>query len=188
MEQAMRVSAFDPSSTCIGHATYDTLKRQYLGYGWSGLITPAKKSADPDARVLSMLPDVQDVCREARPQVVLVEAMVEKQYTRQEQRTSSLPVCGWAMGRVGGFIEGLKATNAFFPIWPETRIIYVSNTDWTRGKPKDDRQILARGLAKNIYTPAVEAKDKGRDLSDAICLIDWYLSRQNAVLATMAKR
>ena len=128
-----------------------------------------------------MAPDVTNLIGQfLMPEdVVLIELPAGKQHSRGGERASGLPV--WSLA--AGYIWAV-AMSCGVPVVP------VSNTEWTRdymekrkpgggGDAKTLRRMTASFKAPAIYTPENWRKDTGGDLADAICLIDWWLARQN---------
>lgn len=172
------ILSFDISTTCIGHAGYDLDCREYL-YALCGWFVPAKKSAPARERLLSMVGDVYALIRDASPAIIVVESMDRKQHTRHSERTTGLPVCAWGMGYIEGYIAAL---------FPDSRICAVPNQEWTKGKKKELRPALAASVAPRVYTPGNAGMDKGRDLADAILILDYWLHLSASIKATMAGR
>ncbi len=161
----MKLLSLDPSSTCTGYAVFDGSRLIE-----HGTLTGNKRTDSAITRVLSMRDELLVLLQEHSPGVALIELPLDRQYTRQGGKRSSMPIwagAAWALWmvlvdeshRLGEHIEPM----AIYPI---------SNTRWTAGSSKQDRQNMVRAK-HNSYDPARDTASL--DMSDAIALGDWYL-------------
>ena len=161
------VLGLDPSSTAIGYGVL-TLDGRFVE---AGLIEPKPKSAGSWVRDMQMTDDVEMLLARLTPAVVLIEWTKGKvNKNRHRGRGAGLAVYGTGVGSVGRqcwlWARGQRGVT----------IEAVLENDWTRGVPKDKRQLaVAAGYPQ--YAPHL-AGDKGGDIADAIGMVDWWL-REN---------
>jgi Holliday junction resolvasome RuvABC endonuclease subunit len=159
-DAAQTILGLDPSSTCTGWAY---LRRQ-PDHRWrligQGLLVGNLRD-DALARVLTMRPGLLALLARTRPSDIIVEMMTEKQYTRQPEKKSGLPVCAMAMGMIFAFCYDWAATSVVGPC----KVHPVSNL-WTAGSDKVSRQLAVKLQFPN-YEPLA---DKDCDVSDAVSL------------------
>ena len=155
----MKIITIDPSSTLTGYAVFDDGK-----LADAGLYKPSKSGLDAGQRVSDMLDDFTAMLGQGAHDAAIIEMPLTKQYTKDPKKKSGFAV--WA-GAAWAFWATARA-------WPGCRTFPVSNTVWTRGKSKAERQRIAAIMHKG-YDPA---KDKGKDVSDAIMLGHYWLNQQ----------
>ena len=163
----MKILSLDPSSSATGWALADYDTERFLQ---AGFVTPEKRKAPVAFRADEMTNEISGLIREHAPTVVVVEAMTEKQYTRDPAIRSALPPCGWAMGWMGGWIDAR---------YPDITVYPISNVEWTQGRGGKDRKAKRQIEAKLLmpdYDPARDTKDA--DMADAICLGAWWIRQQ----------
>ena len=151
--------AIDPSSTCTGWAI---AKDGKIVNG--GLIRP-KASWSAIRRVEAMVDGILPLAHDAVN--VVVEIPSGKQAGRIKGRAQGLTTYGMAAGAVYGALYALH----------DCQMIPITEAQWTGSRRKKDRPILAAGLWHG-YSDQAET-DKGMDLADAICLLDWWLRKEN---------
>lgn len=161
----MRLLSLDPSTTCIGYAVFDgrTLAE-------CGKLTPERRDASPLGRVLSLRRQLLEMLPDVSPDTIIVEAMIEKQFTRQFGRITALPLCGWAMGVTYGTCLGYSASVK--DSHPCT-VAVVGNQQWVRGKSKDDRICATAVQFPAMYN---HSADPGGDIADAIEMGLWWMT------------
>ena len=161
----MKLLSLDPSSTVIGYAIFDD--RTLVEFG---LLTPDKGGMEPLHRVRSLHRQLMDLVIEQAPGIIVIEAMIEMQFTRREGRYNTMPLCGWAMGVIYGACLGYAAGLAVDR--PRCTVAAAGNQEWTRGKPKPDR-IAATAMQFPQYDAS---RDPGGDMADAIEMGLWWLT------------
>jgi len=169
----MKTLVLDPSSTCTGYAICETGPGKEVTFPEAGTIK-GKKTDTAVNRVLAMRADLLQILNEFKPDVVLVEMPLDKQYTRHAARESGLAVwagAAWALWMVCIQWSALARVTG----WGRVDVHSVSNTLWTRRWPKEHRVDVAKVWFKG-YDPA---KDKGANIADAICLARWWLSNED---------
>ena len=165
----MRVLSLDPSSNIVGYCLMIAETERLIELG---RLVGKPSRADADTRVRSILGDMGPMLRETRPDVILVELPLGKQYTRTPGKQSGMAVWGMAAGRVCGWLEGRLSVEDEPP-----QVIVVSNTKWTRGKSKADRQIEV-SVQFPAYRTSWLDRDTGMDISDAIAMALWWSRRR----------
>jgi hypothetical protein len=165
----MRLLSLDPSSSCIGYAIFDDRRLAEMGR-----LTPDKSAGGVLSHTLSLRRQLLEILTEQEPDIILAEAMIEKQYTRDPRRTTSLAPCGWAMG----VIYGTCLTVAGFrPIEkPRCTVAAVGNQQWTRGSSSRDHKRERKVLTKAQYPQYDPDIDPDGDICDAIMLANWWLA------------
>ncbi len=155
----MNVLAIDPSSTCTGYAVFADGKLVD-----AGLYKPSKSGLDAIQRISDMLDDFRAMLGKVDYDAVVIEIPIGRQHTQTPGKKSGFAIWGLACG---AFWATARA-------WPTCRTFPVSNTIWTRGKSKADRQLAASLMYKGYDS----SQDKGGDVSDAVCLGHWWLNQQ----------
>lgn len=169
MTDSATILAIDPASVTAGYC----LMRgpQVVEHG----VLRAKSGLPAALRIESLSDDLAALLRDCRPDVTVIEVMVERQHTRKDERTTSLAVCATA----GGVLWGVA--RVVCREW-SGRVVPMSNIEWTRGRSKEDRKVKA-----SVLCPAYNLeKDAKGDRADAICLADHY--RQIVVRAALGIR
>jgi len=150
--------SIDPSSTRTGWAVGD------VGIEDAGAIKNAGKCYTE--RVKSTIEGL-DVIMAAYPiDTAIIEIPSGKTHGRLRGRNiSGLPVYGFAVGAVWLLlVSKLKVEN----------VNTAFDNQWTHGKNKEYR----KPLAAHLYPKYTKLKDSGGDISDAICLWDWFKKQQ----------
>ena len=167
-----RILSLDPASRVSGYAVMDDTGKLLD----AGLLKPVKTRLPVESRVPMMLDSTIEILDEWKPEILIVEVPLKRQYTTKKQRTTSMAV--WAVA-AGAFWGWMWAVRHFY--LPGLIVVPVSNVEWTRGSPKLMRQQKVVAMYRG-YDPA---KDPGLDVSDAIAMGLWYLRRYKmAQLAT----
>jgi Holliday junction resolvasome RuvABC endonuclease subunit len=165
----MKLVSIDPSSTCTGYAVLDRSKSLKLVE--AGRLR-GKKDQDAIGRMFAMREQLLEVLSEFAPQVVIIEMVTEKQHTREPGKKSGLPIWGEAAGLLcGAAMEHADLVNASLVEASHCTIYPISNIAWTRGKNKDERQMLVLAMFPHQYNAD---SDSGQDMSDAIAMAIWY--------------
>jgi Holliday junction resolvasome RuvABC endonuclease subunit len=171
----MKLLSLDPSSTICGYAIFNDRVLAEMGR-----ITPDKRGESALGRVRSIRRQLLDLLLEQYPEAIVVEGMIERQYTRKDYATA-LPLCGWAMGVIYGTCLTYAGN---LPVdKPRCNVAVVGNQQWTRGKPKKERQTVT-AFQFPSYDPS---QDSGGDIADAIEIGLWWLAamdRQDRILLT----
>jgi Holliday junction resolvasome RuvABC endonuclease subunit len=165
------ILSIDPSSSCTGYAV--TVSDRLLD---AGRLTGNKKTDPALDRVLTMRHDLLAVLAEFNPTIILIEMPLEKQRTRNPSMKSGMSIwagAAWALWMV--CVDWTQWPDVFEELQPNVHP--VSNTLWTSGSSKDERQLKVRARFKN-YEPAA---DPGQDASDAIALSMWWRREQRQV-------
>jgi hypothetical protein len=188
---ALRVAAFDPSTSCTGFAAGDVDTRA-VKVAERGRVRPTT-SAAVERRIDETAAQVDDLFAawwEARgsgcfPRVVIVEAPKKPQH--REQGRASL----WS------FARGVGAVEAVVALWARRaakdgsslEIVRADPNDWTRieGANWSKRQRLALvGSVCPEYLADLDAgKDPGGDVGDAIALLLLWSMRSRTQIAAM---
>jgi len=164
--------ALDPSSTCTGYAVVEQ-RGSKLVMKEAGVFKVKQRDGAVD-RVMAMRADLLEILYEVNPDIVLVEIPLDKQYTRQKVKVSGMAVwagAAWALWMVA--LDWSERTKA-----GRCTVVPVSNTLWTKGTSKCDRQLLAEAMFPN----ADFSSDTGNDASDAASLAIWYDKRNSMAL------
>ena len=157
----MKILSLDPSSTCTGYAVLQDDRRLLEAGKLRG-----KSGTAPMYRVLAMREELRGLLDEHAPDVVVIEMPLGRQYTRRQQKFSSMAVWAGAAWAIWAFVYDLREGSAVYP---------VDNTDWTQGVSKDLRQKEVWAEYGDQYDPDL---DKGQDVSDAIKLALWWLKQK----------
>jgi hypothetical protein len=165
---SVKLLSLDPSSSVVGYALFIDGKLHD-----AGKLTPDKASASALARVISLRQQLVEMLYFEQPDVIIIEAMVEKQYTRNAGRVTALALCGWAMGVAFGTCITWAACGNTTSC---TAVHAVGNQEWTRGRRKDEAKTLTAAEFPQ-YNPK---DDKGGDVADAISMGLWWLAAQKA--------
>ena len=165
----MKLLSLDPSSSAIGYAIFNDRRLAEMGR-----LTPDKSAGSVLSRTLSLRRQLLEILAEQEPDIILAEAMIEKQYTRDPRKTTSLPPCAWSMGVIFGTCLTIVG---FRPIEkPRCAVAAVGNQSWTRGNAsskdkKKERKVLTKAQYPQ-YDPDI---DPDGDMADAIMLANWWL-------------
>ena len=158
------IMAFDPSSTCTGWAIGEKSKVVKAGY-----VKP-KQSLAAIERIEETICEVVGLLEFYKPDAVIIEETSGKIHNRiKKSNPSGLAVYGMAVGAV-------YATCVMHVIRQRCSVDTVKENEWTHGSKKSARQVMA-----GIYYPdygEMKEFDKGMDISDAICLLEWYFVNQ----------
>lgn len=181
------ILSLDPSSTCVGYAVLDGLEPNELCAG--GLIVPSlaervlanlaetlqhylkRHELIAYRRILSLIPEVEALLDEYRPDVTVVEIPSGKFGTGAKHGArGSLTTYGLAVGMV------IQACNAHAH---SGVVVPVTERQWTAGLgDKQKRQRAIAAFYRHRYTLK---SDAGGDLADAIGLGSWWFTeRQHA--------
>ncbi len=156
------VLAIDPSSKCCGFA-FGTPRGMGVNIRFTGKIQPKKRLIAND-RIREMCQHFQNITNYYDPALIVIESPSGKVHGRfGKTKVPALAIYGMAVGAI--WATCLYSRN----IHPD-RVHLVNANEWTAGKSKDDRRIRANALWK----PYSVKKDPGGDISDAICLLDWF--------------
>lgn len=170
------VLAIDPSSTCTGYALATGLDPAELIE--AGRIQASDRRVDgKDAvgdwlnrkelasmrRILSIIPDLDDVVNRYHPTQIVVETPSGKCGTGSKHGAKgSLTTYGMAAGVI------VHACMRWCP-WT----FPVTERQWTsRSGGKESRQLAIKLLYPNQYDPK---RDPGGDVSDAVSLLRWWI-------------
>lgn len=157
----MKLISLDPSSTCVGYAVFvDGVVID------GGLLKPKSSATDAISRVRQLCMDAMALLDEMQPDRVLIEVPTGKQYSRKPGRVSALPVWAFAAGAMW------ELAASWCRVHPPAACVAISN-EWTRGSSKEARRDVAATFLKD-YDPK---KDRGMDLSDAVMMGKWWLSK-----------
>jgi hypothetical protein len=160
------IMGLDPSSTACGYAIKTSDSHNLAdNFIQAGLITPENKTDAAFERIRSMRVDIKELLNKFKPSIVLVELTRGKVNIRRHHGLGAgLAVYGMGVGGI--------ATEA--DIWCSntgSRFIGIYENDWTRGIPKQVRQMTVASYYKQYSS----IDDPGGDISDAIGIIDWWL-------------
>jgi hypothetical protein len=168
MNSGGAILGLDPSSTCIGHGAL-SVSRQVVE---AGIIRPAQRTDPSWDRIMGMYHDLLTLFEQVRPGVILVEWTKGKVGARHGGLGAGLAVYGCGVGAAGlaAYQWGLSH--------PDCRVEPIHENDWTRGVPKQARQLAIASL----YPEYAEhlSEDPGGDMADGLGLADWYLRERRA--------
>lgn len=176
-----KVLALDPSSRCTGYAVLERTCPTGERLLEAGKLR-GKSTCDALQRVLAMRADLKKLLEEMDPDTILVELPLEKQYTRTAGKRSGMAIwagAAWALWMV--CVQWAEEANIAAALlqgldWSPSdarRVCPVSNTYWTRGTSKRDRQDRVHALYRQ-YDPKTDA---GGDVADAVSMALWWLQR-----------
>jgi hypothetical protein len=162
----MSILALDPSSTCCGFADL----RPDGSLRLAGLIEPDKRQAASYDRILSLRRLLRQVLEQQHPGLILIEWTKGKVgHRRHHGNGAGLAVYGCGVGALATeaehWVEGISNTDC------RPKVVYVLENDWTRGEPKEHRQLAIASL----YPEYLSTDDPGGDIADAIGLAHWYI-------------
>jgi Holliday junction resolvasome RuvABC endonuclease subunit len=156
----VKILSLDPSSTACGWAVLDD-DRTIVDLG---VIKPGGHRP-LWSRVGRMCDAVGELMARIEPDEVLVE--VTSGMTYKARRASSLATLGMAQGAVWCAVKaGGREPHV------------VTEVEWTQRRKKQDRQ-RELGIWCDAYR-AVQKRDKGGDIADAVGLGLWWLGQQRA--------
>jgi len=175
----LRLLALDPSSTRTGYAwavLTDTLRpKATWGFTGVGAILP-DRTKDP------ALVRIDAMCKKIFDMVMGIQADKEMDLTIVIEVTSGkvnsmrhggggagLATYGMAIGAIRETCRQIKRIGDF-----NVDLHSISENKWTGGHSKAKRNAVARKHCP-LYTEAIQKKDRGGDVSDAIALAVWYM-------------
>jgi len=157
------ILSLDPSSTIVGFA----FLRIDAGLVRAGVIEPAKRAEPSYRRILSMRIDLRGLLDEYKPGTILIEWTKGKVGRRHHGRGAGLAVYGCGVGAIATEAEHWAEAN-------DAEVEAILENDWTRGVPKNTRQIAIA----NLYQEYRIGNDPGGDIADAIGMAVWWLRRR----------
>lgn len=172
----MKVAFFDPSTHGVGYCCA-TGPTQIIS---TKLVTPRSTSTHWTKRLNDMEFGLRRPITEDRPDLFVIEEpdpiRVIKRYNKKKKKWETIAPRGGAIyGTAVGMVYLLCRLYARkFKMNLETCIDTVEPREWTGGSSKEHRQLVA----KSNYPNYDMRLDPGRDLSDAICLCEWWWADQ----------
>jgi len=154
------VLAFDPSSTCTGWAA-GVIHGKDVWPEHGGLLKPPAKADSKMKRIEWMVRSVFDLVTKFKPANVVIEIPGGKQHGSIKGRASGLTIYGMAAGAIWCAVF----------MHPHKCVLEAAETTWTTGQGSKTTRAQR---ALMLWPPYKDIKDSGNDLSDAICLLDWY--------------
>lgn len=177
----MKILALDPSSTCTGYAVMD-------GPGGvldAGLLKGERSGDGSEARIEAMVGAVRELIGEHTPGVVVIEMPSGKVGSGQRKGASaSLTIYGVAAGEIRRAVKMTLPAELAGP--RESRVVSISEREWTRRLSKKTRQAAIAGLFPGYA--AGMGLDGGGDMADAIGLGRWWWIERGAVGCAVEKR
>ena len=160
------ILSIDPSSTSTGWAVAER-KGNDIVWKDIGRIKPSAKmsgAANAPARISGMISCMWIILNDYQPSLVIIEMPSGKTHASKKQNISYLPIYGWAAGAiwctVGRYLNGM--------------VDITRDNEWTRGAGNKARRAT---WARLICPQYVGMKDDGHDISDAICLMEWFCKK-----------
>lgn len=154
-----KLLAFDPSSTCTGWALGLRDGRD-LQVCQADMLWPPGKYQGWN-RVRWMANAARTVIADCKPDQIIIEVPSGK--VHRGMKGSGLSMYGAAAGAVDG--ECMRATFT----------VAITPLDWARHFPKKRRSVRAVMLWPGYA--AVASKDRGLDIADAVCLLDYFVQQ-----------
>ncbi len=151
-----KLLAFDPSSSCTGWALGLRDDRD-LQVCQADLLRPPGKYRGWQ-KVRWMAVQARTVIAQCKPDQIIIEVPSGK--VHRGMKGSGLSMYGAAAGAVDG-----ECVHAAFTVT-------VTPLDWARNFPKAKRPVRAVMLWPGYA--AIAAKDRGKDIADAVCLLDHF--------------
>lgn len=149
----MILLSLDPSSTAVGYAIFDDATPREIGK-----LTPHKKSAEADARIDSLVPQLQSLLAEVKPDVCVIEQPLWAKPGR-DVKTACL------LHRVFGEVRRVCVQSG-------ARVEYVYTSTWKANAAKASVIMEAKATLKGY------GNDAGGDAADALALGKWWLARK----------
>ncbi len=164
------ILSLDPSSTCIGYARFGGFDGGTM-LNAGRMVTPQKPSAY--VRMVKLADDIVDLIREYNGprMIVIVEVPSGRvNHGRHKGSGAGLSIYGVAVGYLLGRLANL-----------DVDVRMILENEWTRGIPKDKRRESV--AARHGSYRAIQDKDPGGDISDAIALGEWWIMEQKLLPA-----
>lgn len=161
----MKLLSLDPSSSCTGYAVFDATELVD-----AGKLLPNRAKDVPNDRIDAIVAELVKLVTEHRPDVIVMEDTSGKVSKRHGSGGGAgLAIYGKAVGEIR---RAMKITGI--------PVDCVLENEWTRGTSKGNRQMWCAAKYSRQYDPNA---DPGGDVSDAICLGDWWLEKQRLRVA-----
>jgi hypothetical protein len=159
------VLSLDPSSKAVGWAVMTGPACVLQG----GIITPPNNAAPARERIYRMAQELRGLLREIRPGRILIEWPSGHVGTKRHRGGGAgLSVYGCGVGYI------VATADAYCEFDAIAEVVTITETDWTRGVRKPERQAAVISLL-----PQYDASlDPGGDLADAIGLAVWWFRGQ----------
>lgn len=168
------IISIDPSITCTGVAVFspvfNLLEMNRItapAISQKNKVQTKIKAHERINRIIEQLDDVLERNTLTTTPMIVIEITSGKTSARHRGGGAGLGTYGmvvgqvvrWAIDRVG-----------------EELVMQVYENDWTKGSSKDRRREHAR-LCYPLYGSEMHERDKGGDVSDALCLGEWAKSQ-----------
>lgn len=158
------ILSLDPSSTIVGFA----FMRFDGSLARAGVIVPASRAESSYQRICTMRNDLRGLMNEYKPETILIEWTKGKVGRRRHHGCGAgLAVYGCGVGAIATEAEHWAETN-------DAAVEEILENEWTRGVPKNTRQIAIA----NLYQEYRIENDPGCDIADAIGMAVWWLRRR----------
>lgn len=160
------IVSLDPSSTIVGFAAMSSDSQLIK----AGVIEPDHRSDPSYDRIRSMRRDLRGLLDTVKPGTILVEWTKGKVGRRRHRGLGAgLAVYGCGVGAIATEAEHWIELND-----PAAEVIAILENDWTRGVPKEQRQLAIAQMFSEYRT----GQDPGGDIADAIGLAVWWLKEK----------
>ena len=168
----LQILSLDPSSSVIGYAVARPDPDTRLGWAFTsvGLLKPKRQRDAPLERIDHMVDALRalvlSIAEDGLP-TVLIETTSGKVSGRHGGGGAGLAVYGMAVGAVR---QSLRTNGKV------ASLLGFTENQWTGGHGKAKHVRVARRHCPEYE--ALEGRDKGADIADAVALTVWYLTVQ----------